>query len=90
MMRHVDEVTTLNVYGKAMMHSKLEALTKLLGYAGVGFVGWTSQSESYFFDSNDRVGGIRREKRSIYRSSSFLISSTKATHWQVCRLSSTS
>lgn len=39
MMRHADVTTTMNVYGKAMMDSKLEAHTKLLEYAGVGFCG---------------------------------------------------
>jgi hypothetical protein len=36
MMRHADVATTMNVYGKAMMDSKLDAHTKLLEYAGVG------------------------------------------------------
>ena len=35
MMRHADVATTMNVYGKAMMDSKLDAHTKLLEYAGV-------------------------------------------------------
>jgi integrase len=39
MMRHADVATTMNVYGKAMMDSKLDAHTKLLEYAGVGFCG---------------------------------------------------
>jgi integrase len=39
MMRHADVTTTMNVYGKAMMDSKLEAHTKLLEYARVGFCG---------------------------------------------------
>ena len=39
MMRHADVATTMNVYGKAMMDSKLEAHTKLLKYAHVGFCG---------------------------------------------------
>jgi integrase len=39
MMRHADVATTMNVYGKAMMDSKLDAHTKLLEYAGVGFGG---------------------------------------------------
>jgi integrase len=39
MMRHADVTTTMNVYGKAMMDSKLAAHTKLLEYAGVGFCG---------------------------------------------------
>ena len=39
MMRHADVATTMNVYGKAMMDSKLSAHTKLLGYAGVGVCG---------------------------------------------------
>jgi integrase len=36
MMRHADVATTMNIYGKAMMDSKLEAHTKLLQYAKVG------------------------------------------------------
>lgn len=39
MMRHADVATTMNIYGKGMMDSKLEAHTKLLEYAGVGFCG---------------------------------------------------
>jgi integrase len=39
MMRHADVATTMNVYGKAMMDTKLQAHTKLLEYAGVGFCG---------------------------------------------------
>jgi integrase len=39
MMRHADVATTMNVYGKAVMDSKLNAHTKLLEYAGVGFCG---------------------------------------------------
>ena len=39
MMRHADVTTTMNVYGKAMMDSKLEAHTKLLEYARVGLRG---------------------------------------------------
>jgi integrase len=39
MMRHADVTTTMNVYGKAMMDTKLQAHTKLLEYAGVGFCG---------------------------------------------------
>jgi integrase len=39
MMRHADVATTMNVYGKAMMNSKLNAHTKLLEYAHVGFCG---------------------------------------------------
>lgn len=39
MMRHADVTTTMNVYGKGMMDSKLEAHTKLLEYARVGFCG---------------------------------------------------
>jgi hypothetical protein len=39
MMRYADVATTMNVYGKAMMDSKLNAHTKLLEYAGVGFCG---------------------------------------------------
>lgn len=41
MMRHADVTTTMNVYGKGMMDSKLEAHTKLLEYARVGFSGVT-------------------------------------------------
>lgn len=39
LMRHAGVTTTMNVYGKAMMDSKLEAHTKLLEYAKVGFCG---------------------------------------------------
>jgi integrase len=39
MMRHADVTTTMNVYGKGMMDTKLEAHTKLLEYARVGFSG---------------------------------------------------
>lgn len=39
MMRHADVTTTMNVYGKGMMDSKLEAHTKVLEYARVGFCG---------------------------------------------------
>lgn len=39
MMRHADVTTTMNVYGKGMMDSKLEAHNKLLEYARVGFSG---------------------------------------------------
>ncbi len=39
MMRHADVATTMNVYGKTIMESKLEAHTKLLEYAGVGVCG---------------------------------------------------
>ena len=39
MMRHADVTTTMNVYGKGMMDSKLEAHTKLLEYARVGSSG---------------------------------------------------
>ena len=39
MMRHADVTTTMNVYGKAMMDTKLQAHTTLLEYAGVGFCG---------------------------------------------------
>jgi integrase len=38
-MRHADVATTMNVYGKGMMDSKLVAHTKLLEYAGVGICG---------------------------------------------------
>jgi integrase len=37
MMRHADVTTTMNVYGKGMMDAKLDAHTKLLEYARVGF-----------------------------------------------------
>ena len=43
LMRHADVTTTMNVYGKAMMDSKLEAHTKLLEYAKVGFCGVAGQ-----------------------------------------------
>jgi hypothetical protein len=43
MMRHADVATTMNLYGKAMMDSKLEAQTKLLQYAGVRFCGGTGE-----------------------------------------------
>ena len=43
MMRHADVATTMNVYGKAMMQSKLEAHRKLLEYAKVGFCGVVDQ-----------------------------------------------
>ena len=39
MMRHAVVTTTMNVYGKGMMDSKLEAHTKLLEYARVGSSG---------------------------------------------------
>jgi integrase len=39
MMRHADVATTMNIYGKGMMDSKLDAHTKLLVYAGVGICG---------------------------------------------------
>jgi integrase len=39
MMRHADVATTMNVYGKGMMDSKLTAHTKLLEYAGVRICG---------------------------------------------------
>lgn len=39
MMRHADVTMTMNVYGKGMMGSKLEAHTKLLEYARTGLVG---------------------------------------------------
>lgn len=38
-MRHADVTTTMNVYGKGRLDSKLEAYTKLLEYARVGFSG---------------------------------------------------
>ena len=43
MMRHADVTTTMNVYGKGMMDTKLEAHTKLLEYARVGFSGVVNQ-----------------------------------------------
>jgi hypothetical protein len=43
MMRHADVATTMNIYGKRMMDSKLEAHTKLLQYAGVGMCGDAGQ-----------------------------------------------
>jgi len=43
LMRHAGVTTTMNVYGKAMMDSKLEAHTKLLEYAKVGFCGVAGQ-----------------------------------------------
>ncbi len=43
MMRHADVATTMNIYGKGMMDSKLEAHTKLLQYAGVGMCGVAGQ-----------------------------------------------
>jgi integrase len=46
MMRHADVPTTMNVYGKAMMDSKLEAHTRLLEYDGVGFSGVPGQPTS--------------------------------------------
>jgi integrase len=46
MMRHADVATTMNIYGKGMMDSKLEAHTKLLEYARVGFSGVTSDLAS--------------------------------------------
>ena len=45
MMRHADVATTMNVYGKGMMDSKLTAHTKLLEYAGVGFCGVEAKSK---------------------------------------------
>ena len=46
MMRHADVTTTMNVYGKGMMDSKLEAHTRLLGYARVGFSGVAGEPTS--------------------------------------------
>ena len=46
MMRHADVATTMNVYGKGMMDSKLTAHTKLLEYAGVGICGVEAGQES--------------------------------------------
>jgi integrase len=46
MMRHADVTTTMNVYGKGMMDSKLTAHTKLLEYARVGFCGVEADQES--------------------------------------------
>jgi hypothetical protein len=57
MMRHADVATTMNVYGKAMMDSKLDAHTRLLEYAGAG-LRWNREL-SQTFDSNGRGGGIR-------------------------------
>jgi integrase len=36
MMRHADIATTMNVYGKAMMDTRLVAHTELLEYARAG------------------------------------------------------
>jgi hypothetical protein len=47
----------MNVYGKAMMDSKLDAHTRLLEYAGVG-LRWNREL-SQTLDSNGRGGGIR-------------------------------
>jgi hypothetical protein len=50
----------MNVYGKAMMDSKLEAHTKLLEYAKVGFCGVAGhRSTGLVVDSIGRGGGIR-------------------------------
>jgi integrase len=46
MMRHADVATTMNVYGKGMMDSKLDAHTKLLVYAGVGICGVEADHKS--------------------------------------------
>lgn len=46
MMRHADVATTMNIYGKGMMDSKLDAHTKLLVYAGVGICGVEAGQES--------------------------------------------
>ena len=46
MMRHADVATTMNIYGKGMMDSKLDAHTKLLVYAGVGICGIEVDHES--------------------------------------------
>ena len=43
MMRHADGATTMNIYGKGMIDSKLEAHTILLQYAGVGMCGDAAQ-----------------------------------------------
>jgi integrase len=43
MMRHADVATTMNIYGKGMMDSKLEAHSKLLQYAGVWICGVMGQ-----------------------------------------------
>ena len=60
MMRHADVATTMNVYGKAMMDSKLTAHTKLLEYAGVRFCGVVNYPiDRYVVDSIGRGGGIR-------------------------------
>jgi integrase len=45
-MRHADVATTMNIYGKGMMDSKLDAHTKLLVYAGVGICGVEADQES--------------------------------------------
>jgi len=42
-MRHAYIGTTMNIYGKGMMDSKLAAHQKLLEYAGVGFCGVATQ-----------------------------------------------
>jgi integrase len=60
MMRHVDVTTAMNVYGKGMMDSKLEAHTKLLEYARVAFSGVAGdRHQSQLIDSDGRGGGIR-------------------------------
>ena len=46
MMRHADVATTMNIYGKGMMDSKLDAHTKLLVYAGVRICGVEAEQES--------------------------------------------
>lgn len=46
MMRHADVATTMNIYGKGIMDSKLTAHTKLLEYAGVGICGVKADHES--------------------------------------------
>ncbi len=44
--RHADVTATMNVHGKETMDSKLEAHTKLLEYARVGFSGVARESAS--------------------------------------------
>lgn len=45
MMWHADVTTTMNLYGKGMTDSKLEAHSKLLEYARVGFSGVAAEPE---------------------------------------------
>jgi hypothetical protein len=46
MMRHANVTTTMNIYGKGMMDSKLTAHAKILEYAGVGICGVEADQES--------------------------------------------